>query len=109
MPIGHWWVYILRCADETLYVGLARYLAARVAQHNGDDRLGARYTRGRRPVTLLLASPCTDRRAAAQLEWRIKQLSRARKIALVGSAEWLSGDDALRAEAAVQASRGEKA
>ena len=71
MPIGPWWVYILRCADDTLYVGLARHLAARLGEHNEDDRRGARYTRGRRPVTLYLATPCADRREAARPEWRV--------------------------------------
>ena len=96
---GRWWVYILRCADDTFYVGLARHLAARVRQHNGADRRGARYTRGRRPVSLYLAHPCADRRTAAQLEWQTKQLPRQRKAALAGMAEWLSGDEALRQEA----------
>ena len=96
---GSWWVYILRCADDTFYVGLARHLAARVRQHNGADRRGARYTRGRRPVILYLAQPCADRRTAAQLEWQTKQLPRQRKVALMGMAEWLSGEEALRQEA----------
>lgn len=105
MPTGRWWVYLLRCADDTLYIGLARHLAARLDQHNRDDRLGARYTRGRRPVALFLASPCADRRAAAQLEWRVKRLSRAQKSALGGTGEWLSGEEALRAEERAQALR----
>lgn len=96
---GDWWVYILRCADGTFYVGLARHLAARLHQHNVDDRRGARYTRGRRPVNLYLARPCADRRTAAQLEWQTKKLPRERKASLLEVADWLSGEEALRREA----------
>lgn len=96
---GDWWVYILRCADGTFYVGLARHLAARLREHNGEVRRGARYTRGRRPVSLYLAHRCADRRTAAQLEWRVKQLPRERKAALTDSFDWLDGEEALRQEA----------
>lgn len=99
-PSGDWWVYIVRCADDTLYVGVARHLAARIRQHNTDDRRGARYTRGRRPVTLFLAAPCADRRAAARLEWQTKRLARARKLALGTEPGWLPGQVALHSEAA---------
>lgn len=100
MATGGWWVYIARCADDTLYVGVARHLVARIQQHNTDDRRGARYTRGRRPVTLFLATPCADRRAAARLEWQTKKLPRARKLALGGTPDWHSGAEASRIEAA---------
>jgi len=96
---GSWWVYILRCADDTFYVGLARHLAARLREHNVDDRRGARYTRGRRPVSLYLAHPCADRRTAAQLEWQTKKLPRQRKAALRGAAGWVNGEEALQQEA----------
>ena len=48
-----WHVYLVRCADGTLYTGVAIDVAARVAQHNGTLAGGARYTRARRPVKLL--------------------------------------------------------
>ena len=94
-----WWVYILRCADGTFYVGLARHLGTRLREHNGSDRLGARYTRGRRPVSLYLAHPCADRRTAARMEWQVKKLPRERKAALAEALGWLSGEDALQQEA----------
>ncbi|CAA9558648.1 MAG: hypothetical protein AVDCRST_MAG18-890 [uncultured Thermomicrobiales bacterium] len=103
---GPWWVYILRCADGTFYVGLARHLATRLREHNADDRRGARYTRGRRPVALYLAHPCADRRAAAQLEWRVKQLSRERKAALCGATDWLPGEQALHIESEASCTTG---
>jgi putative endonuclease len=92
---ANWWVYIVRCADTTFYVGIARDLQARLREHNGDAPGGARYTRGRRPVALVAAFPCADRREAARLEWRVKQLPRAAKTALIGEAGWRSADEVL--------------
>lgn len=90
-----WWVYVVRCTDGTLYTGVATRLAARLRQHNTDDRRGARYTRGRRPVALHAARRCPDRAAATRLERRVKRLPRARKIALPQTADWLDAADAL--------------
>lgn len=95
MTAAGWWVYVLRCADDTFYVGVARHLPARLCEHNGERPGGARYTRGRRPVALHAAQPCADRRAATQLEWRTKRLPRARKLLLPTVAGWLVGDAAL--------------
>ncbi len=53
-----WWVYVVRCADGTLYTGVAKHLLARLREHNEDERRGARYTRGRRPVALHAACRC---------------------------------------------------
>jgi len=77
-----WHVYILRCADSTLYTGVARDPERRLRQHNGEIAGGPRYTSGRRPVELLWSEPALDRAAAQQREARIKQLSRAAKLAL---------------------------
>ena len=95
MTAPGWWVYLLRCADDTFYVGVARNLAQRLREHNGERRGGARYTQGRRPVSLYAARPCTDRRAATQLEWRTKRLPRAQKMMLPRAEGWLRGDEAL--------------
>lgn len=76
-----WWVYMLRCADGTLYTGITVDVARRVAEHNGDGP-GARYTRGRRPVQLVYAEPAASRGEAARREAAIKRLDRARKLAL---------------------------
>ncbi len=95
MTAPGWWVYLLHCADGTFYVGVARNLAQRLREHNGELRRGARYTQGRRPVRVHAALACADRRAATQLEWRTKRLSHARKAALPLTEGWLSGDAAL--------------
>lgn len=89
---GPWWVYVLRCADDTFYVGIARDVRARLREHNDDNRRGARYTRGRRPVVLHAACPCADRSAATRLERRVKGWERARKAALSGTSGWLAAD-----------------
>ena len=74
-----WHVYLLRCADDTLYCGVTTDLDRRLAQHNGRLAGGARYTRPRRPVALLLSRACTSRQEALRLEYHIKRLPRSRK------------------------------
>ena len=75
-----WYVYIVRCADRTLYTGVARDLAARLATHNAGR--GAKYTRARLPVKLIYEEKVADRGAAQRREHAIKRLSRAEKRAL---------------------------
>lgn len=81
-PTAAWYVYIVRCADDTLYTGIARDLARRIAQHNAGN--GAAYTRGRRPVTLVHREAATDRGSALRREAAIKRLPPAAKRALKG-------------------------
>lgn len=76
-----WYVYVARCADGTLYCGIARDVAQRIAEH--DAGTGARYTRGRGPLSVVLVRRCADKGRALQLEYSIKRLSRAQKEALV--------------------------
>ena len=78
-------VYLVRCADRSLYCGIARDVAARVAQHNESPR-GARYTRTRRPVGLVYSAPCGSRSDALKREHAIKKLSRAAKQQLIDAA-----------------------
>ena len=78
-------VYMLRCADGTLYTGWTRDLAARVEAHNSGR--GAKYTRSRRPVELVYAIALPDRSAAQHREWEIKRLSRAKKLDLIQGQE----------------------
>jgi putative endonuclease len=78
-----WQVYIVRCADGSLYTGIARDLDRRIAEHNADKGTGASYTRSRRPVRLVYREPAADRSAASKREYQIKQLSRAEKLALI--------------------------
>lgn len=80
-----WFVYIVRCADASLYTGIATDVERRVGEHNGS-KLGARYTASRQPVTLLYASECGTRSDALREELRIKKLTRSQKLALVDGA-----------------------
>jgi predicted GIY-YIG superfamily endonuclease len=79
------WVYLLRCADGSLYCGWTNDLERRLAEHASGR--GARYTASRRPVELALARPMPDAGAARREEARIKRLTRAEKIGLVEAAE----------------------
>ncbi|MFA5107692.1 MAG: GIY-YIG nuclease family protein [Patescibacteria group bacterium] len=75
-------LYILRCADNTLYTGIAVDVAKRVAEHNQSPR-GARYTRSRRPVKLAFMKAFRSRAKALREEYRIKQLTRQEKLLLI--------------------------
>lgn len=79
---GGWFVYLLRCADGTLYAGITTDLERRLGEHNAG--VGARYTRARLPVALIHAEAAADRAAASRREAAIKRLPRAAKLALAG-------------------------
>ncbi|MDX1509159.1 MAG: GIY-YIG nuclease family protein, partial [Woeseiaceae bacterium] len=75
-------LYILRCADDTYYTGIARDVDARLLQHEGGTR-GAKYLRGRAPFELVYRCDAGDRGAAQRLEHRVKALDRDAKQALI--------------------------
>lgn len=83
MPVSErdWVVYIIECADDTLYAGVTTDAAARVAKHN--QGLGAKYTRTRRPVELVYIESAADRGAAQKREHEIKHMSAAEKRLLI--------------------------
>lgn len=72
-----WFLYLIECADRSIYTGIAVDVAARFAAHAAGK--GARYTRAHPPVRLLASVVFPDRSAAARAEYRIKQLSPAEK------------------------------
>lgn len=78
------WVYLLRCADGSLYTGWTIDLDRRLAAHGAGT--ASKYTRARRPVTLAASFPMADRTAARREEARIKRMSRTAKLALVAPA-----------------------
>lgn len=75
-----WCVYMLRCADGSLYVGATNDVQRRFSQHSAGK--GARYTRGRGPLSLVYVEPCADRSSALRREAAIKRLRPERKRAL---------------------------
>ena len=81
VSVMSWWVYLVRCADGSLYTGVATDVPRRVAAHNAGR--GARYTRARRPVVLVHHEPAADRSAALRREARLKRLARPEKERLV--------------------------
>ena len=78
-----WRLYILRCADGSLYTGITNDLERRLVEHNQNDRLAAAYTRSRRPVELVYEEVQPDRSAAAKREAEIRQMSRQEKTELI--------------------------
>jgi len=78
-----WHVYLALCADGTLYCGIARDVAQRIAAH--DAGTGARYTRGRGPLTVLATRRCYDHGLALRIERAVKSLPRSEKLALATS------------------------
>lgn len=77
------YTYILRCRDGTLYTGWTNDLEKRLLAHNAGT--GAKYTRPRRPVTLVYAEACPTKEAAMRREWEIKQLTRIQKLRLIAA------------------------
>ena len=80
-----WNVYMVRCADGSLYTGIARDVARRISEHNTNNVLAANYTRARRPVTLVYSEAVATRSAACRREYQIKLLSRQEKEALLAA------------------------
>ncbi|HCU07427.1 MAG TPA: endonuclease [Clostridiales bacterium] len=76
-----WQVYILQCGDGTLYTGVTDDMDKRLEAHRQGR--GARYTRGRGPLTVVYQEACCDRSAAQMREAAIKKLPRAQKICLI--------------------------
>ena len=81
--VDAWFVYVARCIDGTLYVGIARDVAARVAAHDAGN--GAKYTRGRGPLVVLVKKRCASKGDALRLELAVKRLRREEKLSLVSS------------------------
>ncbi|KPN29933.1 GIY-YIG nuclease superfamily protein [Halolamina pelagica] len=79
------YVYVLACADETLYTGYTTDVARRVAEHDAGE--GAKYTRGRTPVELVHVESFDTRSAAMSREHEIKQLSRPQKERLIAESD----------------------
>lgn len=77
-----WFVYIVRCADKTFYTGITTNVNRRIEEHNSSV-LGAKYTRGRRPVKLVYSKKFKNKSLAAKEEWRIKKLSKLEKLKLL--------------------------
>jgi len=73
-----WHVYIVRCADDTLYTGITNNIDKRIVKHNKGT--GAKYTKARRPVILVKSIECVNKSEALKLEYKIKQMPKKEKL-----------------------------
>lgn len=78
-----YYVYILKCSDQTLYTGITTNPKRRVDEHNNSNKLGAKYTRTRRPVKIVYIKKYKTRSEAAKEEIQMKKLSRKQKELLI--------------------------
>ncbi|WP_426359792.1 GIY-YIG nuclease family protein [Pseudocolwellia sp. HL-MZ19] len=78
-----WYVYFLRCSDNSLYTGITTDLERRLFEHNTSNKLGAKYTRVRRPVELVYSEEQSNRTTASKREYALKKLKKAAKESLV--------------------------
>jgi len=78
-----WSVYLLRCADNSLYCGISTNLDRRVNEHNYSKSKGAKYTKARRPVKLVYFEVVESRSHASQREYQLRQLTKHQKEALI--------------------------
>lgn len=77
-----WTVYFLRCNDNSLYTGITTDITRRLYQHN-NTKLGAKYTRARRPVTLVYSESAIDKSTASKREYQLRTLTKKQKETLV--------------------------
>ncbi len=82
LKINMYYIYILKCADDTLYTGITTDITRRVAEHNAGKK-GAKYTMSRRPVSVVFSKKYKNRSKASQEEARIKKLTRLQKMQIV--------------------------
>jgi putative endonuclease len=80
-----WTLYMIRCNDGSLYTGITTDVARRLQEHRDSDGLGkgAKFLRGKSPLTLVYTAAAANRSEASRLEYTVKQLTKAEKEALV--------------------------
>ncbi len=81
--MNDWFIYMVRCVDDSFYTGITTDVDRRIQEHNDDDNLGAKYTKSRRPVVLVYQEICKSRSVATKREMEIKKLTRKGKDRLL--------------------------
>lgn len=81
------YIYLVRCSDDSLYCGWTTDLKRRIDAHNGYIPGGAKYTRGRRPVTLVYAESFHQKQEAQRREYAIKRMTKTKKLRLIKGAK----------------------
>ena len=87
-----YFVYIIECADKTLYIGITTDIKRRIKEHN-ESKLGAKYTRGRRPVELKYAEQFETKSLALKREIELKKLSRKQKEDYLNSQKYKTNNE----------------
>ncbi len=80
-------MYVVECADGTLYTGITKNIERRILEHNYGMR-GAKYTRSRRPVKLRYFLNCKNHSDAAKKEYRFKKFTKAKKVRIINGEDW---------------------
>ena len=80
-----WFLYVVRCSDDTLYTGVTTDISRRIHEHNTGPK-GAKYTRTRRPVELVYSVDYDNRSSAQQAEYKFKKLTRQQKNEVIDEA-----------------------
>jgi len=83
-----WWVYMVRCADNSLYTGITTNVPRRVQEHNAKNGAAAKYTRSRQPVRLAYQEPVPTRSAATRREGEIRRLKKPGKESLISRSKY---------------------
>ena len=81
--MSHWFVYMVRCSDDTFYTGMTMDVQRRIEEHRHSNSLGAKYTRTRRPICLVYCEGLETRSLATKREREIKRLTRKKKEDLI--------------------------
>lgn len=81
--MNHWYVYLLKCSDNSLYCGITTDIERRLKEHNSGS--GSKYTRSRLPAKLVYSKTYNSRSEASKEEYRIKQLPKSKKEILVSN------------------------
>ena len=84
--LNKWYLYVVECADGTLYTGITTDVKRRINEHKYSFK-SAKYTRSRRPVTLLMANEHESHSSAAKAEWRFKRLTRKQKLEKINASK----------------------
>ena len=88
--MSDWYLYLIRCRDNTLYTGISTDVDRRFAQHRGAGNAGSKYLKGRRPLSLVFQENVGSKSLALKVERRVKRMSKARKERLIKVSGYLA-------------------
>ena len=88
--MSDWYLYIIRCCNDTLYTGISTDVDRRFAQHQNEGHAGSRYLKGRGPLSLVFKEKLGSRSLALKVEHRVKKMTKSRKEELIRNraTEW---------------------